>query len=124
MLGRGAAAVVAALGCGVLGSGCAKPVPSRWAGPAPAGLSAQTESAAVFPPDTSVVVADVSAAEFSRSDAALAGVPAGARQADFWPAGPAPSLDARTTLYLGRSNETFVFFRERRRYDDPRRVYR
>jgi hypothetical protein len=78
----------------------------------------------VFPADPSVVVADGSVAEFARGDAALAAGGGAERPADFWPERPAPSLERRTTLFLGRSNETFVFFRERRRHTDPWRVHR
>jgi hypothetical protein len=121
-----AASVTFAAGCG-----SAREVPSRWAGPAPdaapapaASRGTGSGSGLIFPADPSVVVADGSAAEFSRSDGALASSGVGARPLGFWPEQPAPSLDRRTTLFLGRSNESFVFFRERRRYEDPWRVYR
>lgn len=91
-------------------AGCAAPVPTRPAG-ASAG-SGGSSGTVVFPDDPSILLADASAPEFARRDAAL-GFAGDVRQpADLWP-GTAPSVDRVRYLYLNRTAETTVILRQR-----------
>jgi hypothetical protein len=93
-----------------LASACAR---RDVAGTPPRSVEHQGYSATlVFPDDPAIAVADPLAPEFSRSDAALG--PAGdvRAPADLWPSA-APSVDRVRYLYLLRSAETTVIFRQR-----------